>query len=663
MQEELLQFKLQDVWTLVDLPQGKSAIGSKWVFRNKMDERGIVIRNKAMLVAQGHTQDEEIYYDEVFAPVARIEAIRLFLAYASFKDFIVYQMDVKSSFLYGKIEEKVYVCQPPRFEDLDFPDKVYKVEKELYGLHQATRAWTSNVKKASTPMETSKPLLKDEDGKELDVHMYRSVIGSLMYLTSSRPDIMFAVCACARYQVKPKVSHLHVVKRIFRYLKGQPKLGLLYLKDSSFNLVAYTNNDYAEASLDRKSTTGGCQFLRVNVAIDVVKVSAVNSTMASAIICLANNQKFNFSKYILTSLVKNLEARVPFYMFPRKHKLRRNKRKETEVSPTEIHTEDHVLITSHDPLPSGEDRMQLTELMKLCKILSNKVPDLENEVIEMKSSHKAKIKNLESRVKKLEEKNWSLTKELKSFNTRVESPTIKATIKDKEESSKQRRKIADIDVDAEVNLENVYNLDMAHEETVLSMQEVVKEVAEEIVEVMEIAPTNITTAPPSEVTKTTVDITTTPKDKGIVFNDKEESITRTASLKSQAKDKGKAKPIFEMEYNKKVEKYQPGKKQKADELKQDNAKKQKLEEQEEAKELKKNVEIVPHDEENVFVNVTPLSSKPPTFIDYKIYKEGKEEHFLIFRANGNHQMYLAFSIMLKNFDREDLEVLWNIVKD
>ncbi|GKC62834.1 retrovirus-related pol polyprotein from transposon TNT 1-94 [Tanacetum coccineum] len=140
IQEELLQLKLQEFWTLVNLPYGKRAIRTKWVFRNKKDEREIVIRNKARLVAQGYTQEEGIDYDEVFAPVARIEAIRLFLAYASFKDFVVYQMDVKSAFLYGKIED-VYVCQPPGFEDPYFPDKVYKVEKALYGLHQALRAW------------------------------------------------------------------------------------------------------------------------------------------------------------------------------------------------------------------------------------------------------------------------------------------------------------------------------------------------------------------------------------------------------------------------------------------------------------------------------------------------------------------------------------------
>ncbi|GKA47972.1 putative ribonuclease H-like domain-containing protein, partial [Tanacetum coccineum] len=324
MQEELLQFKLQEVWTLVDLPNRNMAIGTKWVFRNKKDERGIMIRNKARLVAQGYTQEEGIDYDE--------------------------------------IGEEVYVCQPPGFEDPDFPDKVYKVEKALYRLYQAPRAWYetlstymldnrfqrgkidktlfikrhkgdillvqvyvddiifgstkkelciafeklmhekfqmssmgeltfflglqvkqkkdgifisqdkyveeilkkfgfTEVKTASTPMETQKPLLKDEDGEEVDVHMYRSMIGSLMYLTSSRPDIMFAVYACARYQVNPKVSHLHVVKRIFRYLKGQPKLGLWYPKDSPFDLVAYTDSDYARASLDKKSTTGEAEYM------------------------------------------------------------------------------------------------------------------------------------------------------------------------------------------------------------------------------------------------------------------------------------------------------------------------------------------------------------------------------------------------------------------
>ncbi|GJT56816.1 putative ribonuclease H-like domain-containing protein [Tanacetum coccineum] len=285
MQEELLQFKLQEVWTLVDLSNGKRSIGTKWVFRNKKDESGIMIRNKARLVAQGYTQEEGTDYDEVFAPVARIEAIRLFLTYASFKYFVVYQMDVKSAFLYGKIEEEVYVCQPPGFEDPDFPDRVYKVEKALYGLHQAPKAWYETL----LTYLLDNGFQRGKNDKTLFIRRYRgdillfqvyvddiifgstkkelcnafekSMIGSLIYLTSSRPGIMFVVCAYARYQVNPKVSHLHAMKRIFRYLKGQPKLGLWYPKDSTFDLIAYTDSDYAGASLDRKSTTGGYQFL------------------------------------------------------------------------------------------------------------------------------------------------------------------------------------------------------------------------------------------------------------------------------------------------------------------------------------------------------------------------------------------------------------------
>ncbi|GJS49571.1 putative ribonuclease H-like domain-containing protein [Tanacetum coccineum] len=362
MQEELLQFRLQQVWILVDLPHGAKVIGTKWVYRNKRDERGVVVRNKARLVAQGHRQEEGIDYDEVFAPVARIEAIRLFLAFASFMGFIVYQMDVKSAFLYGTIDEEVYVSQPPGFVDPDHPKKVYKVVKALYGLHQAPRAWyatlstfleehgyrrgtidktlfikkdkkdimlvqvyvddiifgstrkswcdefealmkgrfqmssmgelifflglqvkqktdgifisqdkyvadmlkkfdLASVKTAITPMETKMALTKDEEADDVDVHLYRSMIGSLMYLTASRPDIMFAVCVCSRFQVTPKTSHLNAVKRIFKYLKGKPNLGLWYPRESSFDLEAFSDSDYAGANLDRKSTTGGCQFL------------------------------------------------------------------------------------------------------------------------------------------------------------------------------------------------------------------------------------------------------------------------------------------------------------------------------------------------------------------------------------------------------------------
>ncbi|GJX29607.1 putative ribonuclease H-like domain-containing protein [Tanacetum coccineum] len=314
MQEEMQQFQFQNVWILLDLPLGKRAIGTKWILKNKKDARGIVIRNKARLVAQGHRKEEGIDHDEVFAPVTRIEAIMLFLAYASFIGFMVYQMDVKSVFLYGKIEEEVYVTQPKEFVDPKLPKKVYKVVKALYGLHQAPRAWYAtlstfllkngymrgtidktlfikkdskdiilvqvyvddiifgstkkawcdafedlilsefkmssmgeltvflglqveqrsdgifisqdkyvaeilrkfdleSVKTATTPYEPQKPKDKNGPDDDVNVYLYRSMIGSLMYLTASRPDIMFAVSTCSRFQVTPKTSNLLACKK------------------------------------------------------------------------------------------------------------------------------------------------------------------------------------------------------------------------------------------------------------------------------------------------------------------------------------------------------------------------------------------------------------------------------------------------------------------
>nr|GEU62194.1 ribonuclease H-like domain-containing protein [Tanacetum cinerariifolium] len=216
MQEELLQFKMQKVWVLVDLPKGSYSGG-----RHRL-----------------------------CAPVAKIEAIRLFLAYASFMGFMVYQMDVKSAFLYGTIKEEVYFCQPLGFEDLDYPDKKPDgifISQDKYVAEILRKFSLTDGKSASTPIDTEKPLLKDPDGEDVNVHIYRSMIGLLMYLTSSRPDIMFAVCACSHFQVTPKASHLHVIKRIFRYLKGKPHLGLWYPKDSPFNLVTVVATSLTEA--------------------------------------------------------------------------------------------------------------------------------------------------------------------------------------------------------------------------------------------------------------------------------------------------------------------------------------------------------------------------------------------------------------------------------
>ncbi|KAJ9547256.1 hypothetical protein OSB04_019799 [Centaurea solstitialis] len=319
MQDELTQFDRNQVWTLVPLPNGKMAIGTKWVFRNKKDEQGVVVRNKARLVAQGYCQEEGIDYEETFAPVARLEAIRIFLAFAAHKGFKVFQMDVNSAFLNGKLKEEVYVKQPPSFESDKYPNHVYFLDKALYGLKQAPRAWyerlsiflisngfnrrttditlfykkcdedillkefemsmmgeltffLGQVKQSSegifinqskyvndllkkyklndaspmrTPMAPNLKLHKDLSGPSVECKLYRGMIGSLLYLTATNP----------------KKSHLSSVKRILRYLKKNPSLGLWYPLNSPIDLVAYTDSDYGGCQVDRKSTSGSCQFL------------------------------------------------------------------------------------------------------------------------------------------------------------------------------------------------------------------------------------------------------------------------------------------------------------------------------------------------------------------------------------------------------------------
>nr|GFA11892.1 hypothetical protein [Tanacetum cinerariifolium] len=214
--------------------------------KNKKDKSSLVIQNKARLVAVGYSQQEGIDYDETFAPVARIEAIRLFLSYAAHKDFTFFQIDVKTSFLNGILKEEVYVGQPLGFVSKQYPDHMYALDKALYVL---------------TPMVKQTKLKHDLVGKPVNHIDYRSMIGSLMYVTSSRPDIMFATCMCARYQANPNEHHVSAIKRIFRYLKGTINLGLWYPKDSGFDLTAYSDADHAGCHIDRKSTSGSVQFL------------------------------------------------------------------------------------------------------------------------------------------------------------------------------------------------------------------------------------------------------------------------------------------------------------------------------------------------------------------------------------------------------------------
>ncbi|GKC38039.1 retrovirus-related pol polyprotein from transposon TNT 1-94 [Tanacetum coccineum] len=303
-----LTFKRLDVWELVECPVGRNIIKVKWIWKNKTDAENTAIRNKSCLVAKGYGQEEGIDFKESFAPVARLETVRIFVAYAAHKNFLIFQMDVKTTFLNGSLKEEVFVQQPDGFVDPYFPNHVYRLKKALYGLKQAPRAcfakrfeklmkdnfkmsmidemkfflglqvhqspqgifisqsqYTMDILQkhgmekcdaVSTPMATTK-LDADLQGTLLDQIKYHSMIGGLMYLMASRPDFAFVTFVCARYQARPTEKHLKEVKRIFRYLRQSINMGLWYLKDSGFELIAYADADHAGCNDDCKSTSGG----------------------------------------------------------------------------------------------------------------------------------------------------------------------------------------------------------------------------------------------------------------------------------------------------------------------------------------------------------------------------------------------------------------------
>ncbi|GJX40004.1 putative ribonuclease H-like domain-containing protein, partial [Tanacetum coccineum] len=660
--DELLQFKLQKVWTLVDLPYGKRAID----------------------------------YDAVFAPVARIEAIRLFLAYALFMNFIVYQMDMKSAFLYGTIEEEVYVCQPRGFEDLEFPNKFYKVEKALYGLHQALRAWYktlstyllekrfrrgniektlfikkdkglqvkqkddgifisqdkyvadifkkfdfATVKTASTPMETNKVLLKDKEAINVDVHLYRSMIGSLMYLTASGLDIMFTVCACARFQVTPKTSHLHVVKRIFRYLKGNPQQEVInFLEEGVMDPKSITLTMKAQSALLRiKCFTQRLSTLRLDitsfqyliagysewngtVAKDEFHVSAVRVTyywqvyfmllVAFNIVVKIKNVepiKQKWVKVLVLAARHSLTAVRHKLMLPgityycwfwatAKAKIINRKRHiqalvdkkkviiteksvrsdlmegkgfsgritplfqtmmvqaledmgEDSAAPTDSHSTPIITQpSSSKPQKKKSKRKQRKDngpTEPIPNEATNEEPISTPSCDPPQSAKTAQVKeiaSLKKRVKQLEKRKNSRTSGLKSLR--------------KEDASKQGRKIADLDADAEevVAEKEVAEKEVSAADLVTTDGEVVTTsnatttvdeltLAETLIEIKEAKPKVVTT---SATTITTLVASTRPKAKGIVFHDQEEQASAFTPIVSSSqlprvKDKGKEKMV------------------------------------------------------------------------------------------------------------------------
>ncbi|GJU63083.1 retrovirus-related pol polyprotein from transposon TNT 1-94 [Tanacetum coccineum] len=362
MQEELNEFECLRVWELVPRPDKVMVITLKWIYKVKLDEQGGILKNKARLVARGYRQEERIDFEESFSPVARLEAIRIFLAFDAHMNMVIYQMDVKTEFLNGNLWEEVYVSQPDGFVDPNNLNQVYKLKKALYGLKLAPRAWydmlssillsqdfskgsvdptlfihkedkelllvqiyvddiifaastpelcdlfaeilysifkmsmmgkisfflglqiyqnprgifinqskyaLESLKKygfdfcdpVDTPMVEKSKLDEDKKGEAVDLSHYRGTIGTLLYLTASRPDLQFAICMCARYQARPTEKHLHAIKRIFRYLRGTVNRGLWYPKDSSIVLTEFVYADHAGCQDTRRSTYGSMQFL------------------------------------------------------------------------------------------------------------------------------------------------------------------------------------------------------------------------------------------------------------------------------------------------------------------------------------------------------------------------------------------------------------------
>ncbi|GJY85852.1 retrovirus-related pol polyprotein from transposon TNT 1-94 [Tanacetum coccineum] len=340
MQEELNEFERLEVWELVPRPDKVMVITLKWIYKVKLDELGGILKNKARLGARGYRQEGGIDFEESFAPVARLDAIQIFLAYAAHMNMIVYQMDVKMTFLNRILHEDVYVSQPDGFVDQDNPNHVYKLKKALYGLKQAPRAWYNLLSKfllsqefskgtvdptlfirrqgkdillvqiyvddiifafttpelcdqfskiidlVDTPMVEKSKLDEDTQRKAIDPTHYREMVGTLMYLTASRPDLTFAVCMCARYQAKPTEKHLHAIKRIFKYLRGTINRGLWYPKDSFIALTAYVDADHAGCQDTRQSTSGCMQLLGdklVSWSSKRQKSAAISSTKAEYI--------------------------------------------------------------------------------------------------------------------------------------------------------------------------------------------------------------------------------------------------------------------------------------------------------------------------------------------------------------------------------------------
>ncbi|KAJ0509944.1 putative RNA-directed DNA polymerase [Helianthus annuus] len=318
MKNEIQAIEQNETWELVEASKEVKPIGVKWVFKTKLNERGQVEKHKARLVVKGYAQKKGIDYDEVFAPVARWDTIRSLLAIAAQNDWTVRQLDVKSAFLNGELKETVFIEQPEGFVKSGEEHKVYRLKRALYGLKQAPRAWFNRIegyfqregfrksrsmmqefemtdlgtmkyflgievnqykegisicqKKyakevlerfgmwesngVKNPIVPGTVLTKAGGGKEVDGTEFKRLVGSLMYLTVTRPDIMYVVCLISRFMSNPKEEHLQLAKRVLRYVKDTYNFGLLYARKSGLKLQVYTDSDFARDREDRRCTSG-----------------------------------------------------------------------------------------------------------------------------------------------------------------------------------------------------------------------------------------------------------------------------------------------------------------------------------------------------------------------------------------------------------------------